>query len=272
MLLSDPEVIKLVNSRFVACWESVRPVPKVTIDFGDGRTIKRTLQGNTVLYLCVPDGRVVDALPGVYTPAAFLRETQCTLDSLKMIDMPGSFHAQPLAEALPKWHLSQVGAAIQGERARITMSKQAVESPLLKALKLSARVSPPTAQTVVAQTAETPAAEAPVKDPAAAFSALSSKIEDMSHQPSSAEQIKAMYAGRPDGQIPSPEQMGKMAVEMDSQNNLRVVRPAVHLLFASMQKLPQPKDCRDTIYKKVLQVPIDDPNLGLSEIVVPGTK
>ena len=46
MLLSDPDVIRFVNENFVACWQMVRPVPQVTIDFGDGRRLRRTLGGN----------------------------------------------------------------------------------------------------------------------------------------------------------------------------------------------------------------------------------
>ena len=54
-------------------WQSVRPVPTVTIDFGDGRKLERTLTGNSIHYILDSQGRPIDALPGLYGPQAFLR-------------------------------------------------------------------------------------------------------------------------------------------------------------------------------------------------------
>jgi hypothetical protein len=44
----------------------------VTIDFGDGRKLERTLTGNSIHYVLANDGTVVDALPGLYSPNRFL--------------------------------------------------------------------------------------------------------------------------------------------------------------------------------------------------------
>jgi hypothetical protein len=51
----------------------VRPAPKVTIDFGDGRRIERTLTGNSIHYILDEDGEVIDAIPGLYSPSGFLK-------------------------------------------------------------------------------------------------------------------------------------------------------------------------------------------------------
>ncbi|MBX9788116.1 MAG: hypothetical protein K2Y37_04315 [Pirellulales bacterium] len=61
-----------LRENFVLHWESVRPVPTVTIDFGDGRKLKRTITGNSVHYVLDCHGRLVDALPGLYGPEQFL--------------------------------------------------------------------------------------------------------------------------------------------------------------------------------------------------------
>jgi CHAT domain-containing protein len=50
----------------------VRPVPTVTIDFGDGRKLERTLTGNSIHYILDSQARTIDALPGLYGPKAFL--------------------------------------------------------------------------------------------------------------------------------------------------------------------------------------------------------
>ncbi|MGE0608635.1 MAG: hypothetical protein AB7O62_16190 [Pirellulales bacterium] len=71
-LYANHQVAEALRNRFVLHWQSVRPVPIVTIDFGDGRKLVRTVTGNSAHYVLDPQGRVVDALPGLYGPRAFL--------------------------------------------------------------------------------------------------------------------------------------------------------------------------------------------------------
>ena len=73
VLYSNATVAQSLRDRFVLHWQSVRPVPLITIDFGDGRKLQRTITGNSIHYILDSDGRLLDALPGVYGPAAFLR-------------------------------------------------------------------------------------------------------------------------------------------------------------------------------------------------------
>lgn len=70
-LYANQEISEYLKSNFVLHWKSVRPVPKVTIDFGDGRVLHRTLTGNSIHYILTADGRPVDALPGLYSPQLF---------------------------------------------------------------------------------------------------------------------------------------------------------------------------------------------------------
>ena len=73
-LYSNAQISNLLRERFVLHWKSVRPVPRVTIDYGDGRKLERTLTGNSIHYILDADGRPIDALPGLYGPQAFQRE------------------------------------------------------------------------------------------------------------------------------------------------------------------------------------------------------
>jgi hypothetical protein len=73
ILYSNAEVSKLLREKFILYWESERPAPRVTIDFGDGRKLERTLTGNSIHYVLDSNGQVIDALPGLYGPAAFVR-------------------------------------------------------------------------------------------------------------------------------------------------------------------------------------------------------
>lgn len=73
-LYSNPEIARYLNENFILHWKSVRPAPRVTIDYGDGRRVERTITGNSIHYILDTEGRIVDALPGLYGPKAFLRQ------------------------------------------------------------------------------------------------------------------------------------------------------------------------------------------------------
>lgn len=70
-LYANEEISGYLRENFVLHWQSVRPVPKVTIDFGDGRKLERTVTGNSAHYLLSADGRPIDVLPGLYGPKWF---------------------------------------------------------------------------------------------------------------------------------------------------------------------------------------------------------
>jgi hypothetical protein len=73
VLYSNTAVSQTLRDRFILHWQSVRPAPHITIDFGDGRKLERTITGNSIHYILDAQGRPIDALPGLYGPAAFLR-------------------------------------------------------------------------------------------------------------------------------------------------------------------------------------------------------
>ena len=73
VLYPNEQVAAVLRDRFVLHWKTVRPVPTVTIDFGDGRKLERTLTGNSIHYVLDSEARPLDALPGLYGPQAFVR-------------------------------------------------------------------------------------------------------------------------------------------------------------------------------------------------------
>jgi hypothetical protein len=72
ILYPNAEISKFLQENYVLHWQSVRPAPKVTIDFGDGRKIERTITGNSIHYILDKDGEVIDALAGLNSPQIFL--------------------------------------------------------------------------------------------------------------------------------------------------------------------------------------------------------
>jgi hypothetical protein len=70
-LYSNKKISDFLRTNFVLHWQSVRPVPRITIDFGDGRKLKRTITGNSAHFVLTSDGTPLDVLPGLYSPLAF---------------------------------------------------------------------------------------------------------------------------------------------------------------------------------------------------------
>jgi hypothetical protein len=277
-LLSDPQVTRFLSESVVPCWEMVRPVPKVTIDFGQGRVLERTLGGNTILALLLPDGRIVDALAGVYTPKAFLAEANETLAYLAKQPNPGDAD-------LAAWHREQVDVAVVAAQRPITLSKAVVESPLLQALGLQPEARPRPTSRESRRGPTTPAGQISgpqraasglddslhLRSPKAALAALSARIEDVSKRPASVGALRRTGVLRTDASKPSPEEIGRAAVEADSKINVTLVRPATHLLFSTWQKLPAYAIAKDAVFRQLLHVDVDDPYLGLAAALVPGT-
>ncbi|HWO26534.1 MAG TPA: hypothetical protein VNO30_47725 [Kofleriaceae bacterium] len=73
-LYANAEVSRFLRENFVLYWSSERPVPRVTIDYGDGRKIERTTTGNSAHYVLDAAGHVLDVLPGLYAPTVFQAE------------------------------------------------------------------------------------------------------------------------------------------------------------------------------------------------------
>jgi hypothetical protein len=104
-LYPNAKINAQLREHFVLYWSSERPVPVVTIDFGDGRKIKRTLTGNSAHYLLDEQGRPLDMLPGLYAPGAFSR----WLDEGEALykDLAAKPETER-AEALKTWHRQQL--------------------------------------------------------------------------------------------------------------------------------------------------------------------
>ncbi|HEY2952208.1 MAG TPA: hypothetical protein VGK40_06485 [Verrucomicrobiae bacterium] len=160
-LYANEEVSHYLRDHFVLHWKSVRPVPRVTIDFGDGRKLERTLTGNSIHYVLSADGRPIDALPGLYGPKAFLTGLARAVEAgRKLIQLTGSareeflgqYHRDRLAAIDKEWSddvravggsaiamapaTSVVSAATNPPNAaaagRIAMGKGKAEFPLLR--------------------------------------------------------------------------------------------------------------------------------------------
>jgi hypothetical protein len=147
VLYANTEVSKLLRDHFILYWSTERPVPKVTIDMGDGRTITRTTTGNSAHYVLDANGNVLDVLPGLYTPAVFKQELTKSLElaaRVRGLDANRrkvaiqSFHRTALQQRAEQWAKIAGGTFERGDRSfvtrlekaqRATMSKMIMEAP-----------------------------------------------------------------------------------------------------------------------------------------------
>ena len=265
MLLSDEETAKWLSEKFVLSWEQIRPTAKVHIDFGNGYTLERTLVGNTCFIVALPDGTIVDALPGVYTPTDFIRQAKWSLDVAHKAmgaEDPGQV-VRDAHEKIADWTLAQ--------GARTMMSKMILEAPLLMSLGLTTGRMP-SAFGQVESVLPSRMSEFDDEDVQTFVRAVGDRIEDLSKRPATAGMLERgpylRVAGSANsGKKATPEQI----VEADSRANVRYLRPAIHMLLSTAVQSLNKDDLGRTLFKDLLHIDIDDPYLGLREIRVPGT-
>ncbi|MFN0249431.1 MAG: hypothetical protein ACKV2T_21270 [Kofleriaceae bacterium] len=136
VLYREPRVHQVLRQDFVLHWESVRPVPIVTLDFGDGRRVTKTITGNSAHLVLDTHGRLVDALPGLFDPDTFLsllaqartfaRADRRTLPRLHEWAATNGNMSWPPAAPPPSPPSRAMDAS------RLAMSKHRVEFPVLR--------------------------------------------------------------------------------------------------------------------------------------------
>lgn len=123
-------------------WQSVREVPVVTLDFGGGKRIQKTITGNSVHLVLDASGQPVDALPGLMKAESFaskLRDAEAMArgDRREL----ASRHAR-LAQATPAAPNPPPPPSRAFAASALAMSKHLVEAPLLRALEPLAPAGP----------------------------------------------------------------------------------------------------------------------------------
>ena len=140
MLFSRKEIAEHINDHFEPVWESVRPVPIVRVDFGNGNVVTRTLHGNIATYVCKPGGEVLDVLPGIYEPVAYLDRLVEFSNLYKWAKVGDDGGARYIAD----YHRTRAAALAGGEEIAevfdpADFSKYIVESRLKEKLLVVAR-------------------------------------------------------------------------------------------------------------------------------------
>jgi len=135
-LYANRTVSALLRRGYVLHWKSVRPVPVLTIDMGDGRRIKRTITGNSIHYILDADGHVLDALPGNYGPASFIAALVGIEKGTSGSGPPqiNRWHARQAISLCDGWLYDAVLAGVYGEKAASALQAPKEQAKLLEEL------------------------------------------------------------------------------------------------------------------------------------------
>ncbi|MEP6900733.1 MAG: hypothetical protein ABJA66_03225 [Actinomycetota bacterium] len=133
LLYSNSEISKFLRENYVLHWKSVRPAPKVTIDFGDGRKIERTLTGNSIHYILDENGEIIDALPGLYSPAGFLKYLTSAKEINTTIDNAPKNQKELIALRYRKQMFDEIKAkrdkSVTAAKVTLTEPKNSTDAP-----------------------------------------------------------------------------------------------------------------------------------------------
>lgn len=120
-LYPNPNVRALLADKYVLHWQTVRSVPIITIDFGDGRKLERTITGNSLHMILDEQGRTVDVLPGLYGPGVFAQQLAKTgeaaasygkMNEAQFQHFRTEFHKKQMEEMHVTWQADWVKAGV----------------------------------------------------------------------------------------------------------------------------------------------------------------
>ncbi len=302
ILYADPELASWLEREFVLHWSSERPVPKVEIDFGDGRKLTRTITGNSAHFVLDAEGRTIDVLPGLWAP----QQLRAALsESVALHDRLARTPAGEWAEALAQHHdqrFEQALARLGDELGRLRGG-----SPDPRALRGSLLAAPGTGAPVPAIRAVPMAIgkskiEAPILNAAPReLGGLGPSAAPLFGSPALPDELERMMIGarltgpivlhpntrsiiaseRPvDPLVPASERAHALAtleqtlatsLQLDTAKNALELYPRIHAELARRARGEQALDFASVdewIYAKLFETPASDPWLGLVDPTV----
>lgn len=264
VLYADPEVARAMSREFVLHWSSERPAPVITIDMGDGRTLRRTITGNSVHYVLDADGRPLDAIVGLYGPQGFraalddAREVhrRCTAASDRAACLAEA-HREQRREARARWARSIDGPSFDAARRPIRPSAPGPAPAAAIAMPLTIRKA----------FVETPALEAmgapaPPRPPEPDWAAFGVALHGLAELSDSSRALLRLKTGRTDVQAIA-RRLAEDA-RADGVRNEVHFRDVVRQWFEARDASTRALDALNRrVYAELLLTPASDPWLGL---------
>lgn len=278
-LYPNAEVSKYLRERFVLHWESVRPAPVMTIDFGDGRQLKRTVTGNSIHYVLDAEGQPIEALPGLYGPQAFLQHLQ---RANALWQQTANLTGQARQQALQTYHQQRL-AAIQTAWVQDLQSARIKDVPTLRALPAS---NTPTAVDAAPIAVTKALVEIPLVSSSMSLSTLADQNRTQLNeatQPQTWGKLASFHAdlARLDenskslmrskhSAYRSPEKLAKtvqtfeQAMAIDTVRNEYLLHSRLHQWFVERNQTDTIAQLNEKVYAELFLTPSSDPWLGLA--------
>jgi hypothetical protein len=226
----------------------VRPVPIVTIDFGDGRTLRRTVTGNSAHYVLTPDGQPLDAIPGLYGPQPFMRLLNNASELASSVAKAGSEQARTrLITAFHRRRGDSLDRAWQRDMTQLNGSKEAttiaVSSPAEASEELWNRVATLHASSATLDDASRRLIES--QHPTAMAAMERAMTKSVSERP-----LTVMLRGLQD------------SIALDTVRNEYLLHRQIHAWFVAGE-IFQLNGFNERVYAELFLTPSSDPWLGL---------
>ncbi|MEH1796297.1 MULTISPECIES: hypothetical protein [unclassified Nostoc] len=278
-LYPNSEISKLLQDRFILHWQSVRPVPKVTIDFGDGRKLERTITGNSIHYILDASGRPIDAIPGLYSPKAFLRQLQQAEVAVKNYSKltPSDreaylrkYHSDRLNSIQAQWvaDLSRLGIQSPPQLVKIpsnpsqpptaeiasslAVSKMRVETPMLSAFQSDAERNQNALAKITDQEAWNKIAQLYAVDVKLDQNSISLIRAKRSHSVNTQED-----------NLPIIVKKFETTMALDTVRNEYMLHNQIHQWFIQGKQTRSVEALNEQVYAQLFLTPSSDPWLGL---------
>ena len=280
-LYANEQISKALRENYVLHWKSVRPVPKVTIDFGDGRKLERTLTGNSIHYILKPDGYLVESLPGLYGQKSFLQKIKVGVSLARRV---AAMSPEERGQALVAYH-----------RERLTTLNEAFAKDLAKVSgnRAPAKASPVAAQRAVAANelaAPKGRVERRLVEAALPLATTPEELQDEGVW----QAIAASHAGEAEldhasrelirSQNPTAAAAGRLAITkrvvedpmlrlvrtlqetiaLDTVRNEYQLHRRIHQWLAEASYRPEVEALNERVYGELFLTPSNDPWLGLA--------
>jgi hypothetical protein len=269
VLFSQPDLAAWMSDTFECAWEPLRDVPRVSIDFGEDRVVRRTLHGNVVTWICDAEGRALDALGGLYEAAPY----RARLEQAALLATYLARQADPSARAAAfhDYHARQASRAAAGQSPLVVgaapvnaFAKALAERPTELAI-----VDPSARRFAIGASkgAVEVRFEQVLGAPTPALNARSLALSKFSTE-GPLERAIALGVPRPSGEtVAAPGvRADKGLLAQDTTLGETRFRPAIHRLLAESGSAPY-ASLTKRVYRDVLRVDLDDPYLGLSDLL-----
>ncbi|BAY22874.1 hypothetical protein NIES2100_26380 [Calothrix sp. NIES-2100] len=274
-LYPNAEISQFLRDRYILHWESVRPVPKVTVDFGDGRKLERTLTGNSIHYILDSSGVPVDAIPGLYGPQAFLRQLVAGEKAVKeYTNLQGvaresflrDYHRQQLASTQSQWRadLAKLGIKNPPRLVEITNSNETPSAPVAGTLAVSKmRVESPLLRNINGATSNQTALQE-ITDAATWQKIAQRYTADAKLDNNSVALIKnKRFSGNKADNLPRVVSNFETAMALDTVRNEYTLHSQIHQWFMQENATNNVKTLNEKVYSELFLTPSSDPWLGL---------